>query len=346
MRCPAEETPRFVRQPDLSLSAALIYGPDPILASENKRLLLEQAAGENAGDDMFVVTLDPSQAQRSGESVRSALTSCGLLPGRRVALLEPATNLHANSVAYALEDADPEDAFLIVVAGDLKPQSPLRKLFESSKRAIALPSEAKPPAPHEIRQRFEDRNLPPPSRNAVERLALLAGEMTWGEFEALFAKLELYLRGQTGEATVGDVDACAPVDRTVQIDELVDAVASGNRAEVARLVRALEALGTQPVSIAIPATLQFQNMYRAVGLSRGPRDVRSQLFRLPMHPLRRQALLDHCERWNAGMLEAALRELHGADLALRSRNALAPYAVLERALMRIAGMARRRPRQR
>ena len=336
MKCPAKDARNFIERPDLSLSGVLIYGPDPVLASENKRRLLQTVLGERAGDDLYVLTLDPREAQRDNEAVHAALTSRSLLPGRRVAVLDSATNAHTRSIARALEDPDPEDAFLIVVAGDLKHQSTLRKLFESAGTAMALPSEAQQPTAQDLRRRFEELGMPAPARDALERLVALAGEMSWGEFESLFQKLVLYMHGSTDAAVVADVDACAPLDRSVQIDALVDAVATGATGEVARLVRALADRGTDPIAIVIPLTHQFLQMHRAVASGRGPRGVRSALFRQPMHPARRQALEEHCRHWNAAQLESAVQELHTADLALRATNALAPRAVLERALMRIA----------
>ena len=341
MKCPSEKVRGFVERPDLSLSAALIYGADPILVSENRRRLQRGALGEQAGDDLYLLTLDPSAVQRDAGLVHAALTSRSLLPGRQVALLEPATNAHTGSIARALEDPDPDDAFLIVVAGDLKTQSTLRKLFESASKAIALPSEAVQPTPQDLRRRFGDRKLPPPTQDALARLTTLAGEMSWGEFESLFEKLAIYLQGRTDETLLADVDACAPLDRTVQVDEIVDAVATGDHREIARLFRALADKGTDPVAIVISVTLQFLQMHRAVASAQGPRGIRSALYRQPMHPSRRQALDEHCRHWSASHLEAAIRELHTADFALRASNTRAPRAVLERALMRIAGGAPR-----
>ena len=346
MKCSAVQARNFVERPDLSYSAALVYGEDPILVSEYKRRLVRNALAENAGDDLYLLTLDPADTQRDAGAVHAALTSRSLLPGRQVALLTQATNKHTKAVGRALEDPDSEDAFLVVTAGDLKPQSSLLKLFETSRNAVALPSQSTPPTTQELRQRFQDRGMPPPTQDAADRLALLSRNMTWGEFESFFEKLATYLRGERSRTEIADVDACAPRDRTVQVDEIVDAVAGGDLSELARLMRALADRGTSPVSIVIPITIQFLNMYRAVAMSRGPRDTRSQLFRQPMHPLRRQALLRHCERWNANKLEVALKELHDADLSLRAFSAPAPYAVLERALMRIAGRAPRGSRPR
>ena len=227
MKCAEEKVAAFIERPDLSLSGALIYGEDSFLVGTNKRALMKSALGENAGDDLYVLTLDPARVKRDEELVHAVLTSRSLLPGRQVALLESATNEHTKSVARALEDPDPEDAFLIVVSGDLKAQSSLRKLFESSPKAIAVPSVARPPTGSDLRQRFRKRNMPAPTADALDRLVTLAGEMSWGEFESLFEKLCLYTQESGNETTVADIDACAPLDRTVQVDELVDALADG-----------------------------------------------------------------------------------------------------------------------
>ena len=346
MKCSPDEALRFIERPDLSLSGALIFGEDPVLVSEHKRRLLRSVLGDRAGDDLYLLTLDPGVAQRDEEAVHAVLTSRSLLPGRQVALLDSATNAHTKSVARALEDPDPEDAFLIVAAGDLKFQSTLRKLFDAARTAISLPAEVKQPTAQDLRRRFQESGMPAPSRDAVDRMASLSREITWGEFESLFDKLALYMHGKTDETSVADVDACAPLDRTVQLDELVDAVATGDRSKIALLLRALVDMGTTPVSIVILTTLQFLQMHRAVAMSHGTRGIRSAFYRQPMHPARRQVLESHCMHWSAALLEAALQEFHNADLALRASNTPAPLAVLERALMRVAGMAPRAARQR
>ena len=344
MRCAADQVQAFLREPDPTLSGALIHGTDPALAAECRRRLVRSVLGDLAGDDFYQLILDPGEVQRDAGSVHAALTARTLLPGRRVALLDSATHLHTRAIARALADPDPEDAFLIVVAGELKPQSTLRKLFESADRAMAVAAEARPPEAAELRRRFAKAGLPEPTPDALDRLLAVAREMSWGEFQTLFEKLRLYVRSDAEEVSLADVDACAPPEGTVQVDQLVDAVAGGDMPEIARLLRALASRGILPVSILIPLTLQFLHMHRALATTRGARGargLRTALGRQPMHPARREALARHCGRWTVAALEAALAEFHRADLALRFRNAPAPAAVLERALMRAAG---RRPR--
>jgi len=346
MRCAPEKVDAFVRRPDKSLCAALVYGDDPILVSDLKRRLLRGILGDNASDGMYVNNLDPATVQRSAAEVVNAVTTQSMMPGRLAAVFEAATNRHTPAISRALAEPDPNNAFLLVTASDLRYNSSLRKLFESNPGAVALPAVAPEPTPQSMLARFRELGLPPASRDAGERLLTLAKELAWGEFESFLAKLATYMHGGGKEVTVGDVDACAPQSRAVEVDALVDAAAEGDTREVARLLRALADLGTSPVSILIPFTQQFLHMHRAYALSQG-RNVDSLLFKQPMHPLRREALRKHIRSWQLPQLERALGELHETDIAIRFRNCLTQSALLERTLMRIATMAQRqRQRQR
>ena len=203
---------------------------------------------------------------------------------------------------------------------------------------MALPYYPEAATRESLRRTLKEQGAPPPDEAAVERLMALASEMDWGAFRMLLVQIGTYMRNAPEPATtVQDVDACAPAAGGAEIDGLCDAVASGDRAQIARRTRALAATGESPVSMLIQVTRMFLQLY---GMADGGKTRRGP----PVHPRRRAALEAHGRRWSPEGLERALSDLHRADLDLRWINAGPPLPILERSLMRVAGMARARRR--
>ncbi len=332
---------QFFKQPDPSFAGALIYGPDLVLVSHHRKCLVESLLGESVGDDLAVSTLDPTEAGRDAGAISIVLTERGFFSGRRVVVLESANQRHLRGIERALADSDPEDAFLVVTAGELRRNSKLLEYFQSAENAVALPSEAEFWSPAEIRRHFVERGVPPPDANASDLLVTLSEDMEWGPFNMLIEKLILYMHERSGETTTEDIDNCAPAADFGDLDGFVDAVCGGSMSSIAEQGHALASKGGNPVARVNAVLRHLHTVHGVVVRSRSRADVESVARFRPMHPARRYAVTAHARGWSRARLEEALRELHATDLGIRGGTAAPIEAFAERSLMRVAGRAPR-----
>lgn len=131
-----DEIDSFLRKPGPDFRAALIYGPDLGVVRERARGLAAVATARP--DDPFdVAVLDEGDLDDDGVRLEGELTAISMLGGRRLVRLrlfnetrEPA------SVAAALErhlggELNP-DAFFLIEAANLKPESALRRAAQKA----------------------------------------------------------------------------------------------------------------------------------------------------------------------------------------------------------------------
>ena len=121
---------RAVDQPDPRHRLFLLFGPDN--------------AEARALGDRLIAALGASRLILSGSSIKSDPASLpseagalSLFGGKRVIWVEPAGEDALAGVA-ALFEAPPPESPVVVIAGDLKPSSALRKLAEASPVAMAI----------------------------------------------------------------------------------------------------------------------------------------------------------------------------------------------------------------
>lgn len=342
MRQRAAAARNFVRKPDASLSAALIHGGDQVLVSQYRKSLVAGLLGDRAGDDTVVTPIDSREAGRDPALVLLTLTMRSMFSGRGVAILEGATDRHVPGIERALGDSSPEDSFLVATAGELRPVSKLRKLFESATNAVALLAEAEPWSAADIRKHFTDQSLPPPVAEASELLAGLSRQLDWGGFRQLLEKLSLYASGSEEELNVVDVEACAPGPDSSATDPLVDAVATGQLAKAATHWRALEVRGVAP-STALNAVLRhFLTVNGICSRARSGSDIERIMRSLYLNPARRTAISRDARGWSRSRLEGAVATLHAAEIASRGGSAAPSAVIAQRAVLRVAGSASRR----
>lgn len=124
------ETGRTVDQPDPRHRLFLLFGPDNAQA---------RALG-----DRLIAALGASRLIMSGAAIKSDPASLpseagalSLFGGKRVVWVEPAGEDTLPGVV-ALLDAPPPESPVVVIAGDLKGSSGLRKLAETSPMAVAI----------------------------------------------------------------------------------------------------------------------------------------------------------------------------------------------------------------
>ncbi len=354
MKINAEAGRKFLKAPEPKLVGALIHGADSGLVAHNRRLLQKSLLGDSSEDEFLTTWLNPDDLRRrtgAGTLLAACTQRSFFADQRRVVIIDGAGNLHTPAVQPVLEELVPEDAFLIVCAGELDWNSSLRKLFEGERRAVSLAAEPEPMTVAKLRQEFTRSGAPEPNDEAADYLITLAQDLDWGSFRMLLEKIALYVRGETEPFGINVLDECGAglgggrEAAQAQIDALTDAVAEGGRATIADLCRKLAANGSNPVKLLIMVSRHFLLMHRALAGTRGRADADPAVRKLPLHPARRKAMQAHIGQWNLAGVESALQEFHAGDLALRGGSTAPAWATAERAMMRAANRISRKARR-
>lgn len=342
MKMSPREAEGYFAKPDANRTGMLIYGGDAMRVALKRQQVIAALLGKNADEEMRLTRMSGGDLRKDPARLVDAIKAVGFFPGPRAAFVEETTDTAAPVILTALKDWVPGDAQIIVTAGALKPNSKLRKMFETHKNAFAVGIYDEPPTRAEIERTLATagiRSVPP---DAMGALTGLAGDLGPGGFAQTMEKLALYKRGDDSDLSLADITACAPQSTEAALDDVLNVVAEARSGEIGPLIRRLQAQGTNAVSLCIGATRHFRTLYTAAS---DPNGAAAGIGRLrpPVYGKRRDRILRQAQNWGPARLETALTLLTDTDLQLRSAGQTAPaMAVMERALIRLAMLARSR----
>lgn len=331
---------RYFAKPEPDRSGLLIYGPDAMRVALKRQEVIAALIGPTGESEMRLTRMPASDLRKDPAALADATKAQGFFPGARVAFVEDATDTAAPAVRAALADWKPGDAAIVVAAGQLTPKSALRKLFEDHPNAYAVGIYDDPPGREEIEAALRTAGLRDIGREAMTDLSALARELDPGDFRQTVEKIALYKHGDPTPLTPEDVAACAPVTIEADVDDVVHIVAEARVKELGPFLRRLEGQGVNPVTLCIGATRHFRSLHAAASHPGGPGSGIGSL-RPPVNFKNRDRMVRQAETWGMHRLEQALTILTDTDLTLRSASRAPAMAVMERALIRLAMLARR-----
>ncbi|MCY6383179.1 DNA polymerase III subunit delta [Hoeflea prorocentri] len=333
----AHEVDGFIKRPDPSYRALLIYGPDRGLVSE-RAAALSRTVNVDLTDDFNVVKLDNSDLKEDPARLLDEINAIALFGGDRLIWLRGAGNDKAVVDAVAAMAADPPaDTTLIIEAGDLKKGSSLRKTAETGKASMALPCYADDGrAIHALIDEELGQsglNISPPARqHLVENLG---GDRLASRKE--LQKLALYCHGR-GEVTEEDVRAISGDASSLSIDEAVDCVLTGNVSGLDHALTRIIASKAQVFLVLQACMRQFQMIAVMRGLIEGERKRVSEVlgeYGRRVHFRRKPALEKAVRGWNGRATDDVLQHLQNAILETRKQPAL-QNSIARQALLAIA----------
>jgi DNA polymerase III subunit delta len=340
MKLSARDLARLIATPDPKLAGLLIYGQDAMRVALKRQDLVAAIIGPQGEGEMRLERLAAAELRRNPALLPDALKAQGFFPGPRVVLLEDATDQVVDSVAAALADWQAGDAQLVATAGALKATSKLRKLFEGARASGAVALYDDPPTREEIEAALQKSGLAHVGPEAMRDLVALSRMLDPGDFRQMLEKIALYKYGDATPLAPEDIAAIAPVSLEAAVDDLLDAVAEGQAAQIGPLLVRLQGQGVAAVTLAIMAMRHFRSLH-AISCDPGGPSAGIQRARPPIFGPRRDKMLAQAQNWGLARLERALADLVAADLTLRSASNAPGMAVMERALIRLAMLVRR-----
>jgi DNA polymerase-3 subunit delta len=337
----AADVDAFVARPDPVRRVVLVFGPDAGLIGERVRAVLA-ASVDDMSDPFALARLNGEElAAEPTRLVEEALTM-PLFGGRRAVWVKAGSRNIAPAVEALLDDplfAAARECRVVIEAGDLRRNAPLRVLCERAKNAAALPcyadSERDRARLIDDEMRAAGLSLAPDARAVL--IPLLGGDRAASRSE--IQKLALYARGRD-QVGVEDVAAVVSDASALAIEDIVDAAFAGRPGELEIQLGKARVAGTTVGSILFNAQRQLAQLHKWRTAIEQGRPFSLEAVQPPL-PFRRRPLVEAAlKTWSATRLATAMAELAEAVLQSRLNPALAD-TIAERALLAIAANGRR-----
>ena len=330
----AHEVDSWLRRPDPGVRIVLLYGPDRGLVSERAKAFVANA-GLDADDPFSCVRLDASEIEGApGRLLEEAGTLPMFSASRLIWIKGAGAQKQLADEVKTLASAPPPDAIILIEAGDLKKGAPLRATIEAAGPAMALPCYAD--ESRSLDGLIDEVLTREKLSIGIEARQVLRGSLGGDRLASRseIEKLALYCHGKH-EISVDDVTALTGDVAALSIDQIVDAVLSGNGAAFEASFTRLVSSGTKPFLVLAATMRQFQ----ALSLMRNEMDVNGKpagvvvaSARPPVFFTRRKLVETTLQRWQGMPLARALERLQAAVLLTRQRPDL-EIATARQALM-------------
>lgn len=291
---------RFLKSPDPKCRAALIYGPDAGLVSERAATLTEVFAGRQ-GADVEVIRLDDRDFADDPARLDIELRTQSMFAHAKVVRVTAAHRIDVPSLKALL--TDPSDNSLIIEAGNLRPDSGLRKLFEKLPEGAALPCYADERGlASVIDQELAAAGLTIDRETKSYLTSRLGADQALSRAEV--AKLALYAQGG-GSVSHDDVVAIVGDAAEIALDNFVYAVSAGDVEHALRELHRLGAAGTE-YGMALSALARHYTRLYVAASHKGTLEDAVRSLHPPLHFKRKDLFLSHCRKWGASRLAQAL----------------------------------------
>ena len=328
---------RFLARPDPARPVVLVFGPDAGLVSERVNALVK-ASVDDVNDPFSLVRLEAEELSANPARLVEEAQTIPLFGGRRAVWAKAGSRNIAPAVEAVLALPSSE-CRMVIEAGDLRRNAPLRVVCERAKNAAALPCYADTERDLarliDNEMRAADLALKPDARAML--IPLLGGDRAASRNE--LRKLALYAHGR-GEVDVDDVTAVVSDASALALDELIDTAFAGRPAELEAQLAKVRAAGSPVGSIFFAAQRQLAQLHKWRTAIEAGAPFSIDSVQPPLHFRRKNLVEAALKQWNAARLLAAMTELANAVLASRKTPALAD-TLAERALLSLALKARR-----
>lgn len=339
----AQQAEKFAHAPDKSVAAVLVHGPDTGLVSERARRVAT-ALAQRGGEDSEIIRIEETDLDGDPDRLVVELQTIPMFGGAKVVRTTAGRKINAALFKSLFADGAPAAA-LVCEAGNLKASDALRKLFEGTAWAAAVPCYADGDGDLGglVRDMMKSAGLRI-DRDAVDVLVARLGAdraLSRGEIE----KLILYCAGQE-TVSIDDIEAIVGDATDTGLEYIAIAAASGEPQKVvAEFDRAVTA-GENPQAIILVALRYFQRLHRVRSAADAGKSIDDALrsLRPPLHFKLRDAVMAQCRLWPSASLAEALQRIN--ETAQQARLNSAMDAVLaERLLFNLAAHIAQRKRR-
>jgi DNA polymerase-3 subunit delta len=336
----AGQVDAFVARPDRARPVVLVFGPDAGLVRERAEALVHSAV-DDPRDPFALARMSGDELAAEPTRLVEEANTIPLFGGRRAVWVKAGSRNFVPAVEALLAAASP-DCRVVIEAGDLKRNAPLRAVCERAACAVALPCYADGERDIErlIDEEMREAGLAiaPDARAAL--IPLLGGDRLASRSEV--RKLALFARGQE-RVELDDVIAVVTDASMLALDALVDAAFAGRTAEVEIQFNKARTAGTSSSTILSAALRQISTLHKARLAIEDGKSVTMTLDTMvpPVHFSRKALVEVALKSWTAARLERAMMQFADASFEARRMADLAD-TIAQRVLLAVAVAARRK----
>jgi DNA polymerase-3 subunit delta len=335
-----KEIEAFLARPDPGRPIILLYGPDAGLVRERADALLASAV-DDPDDPFALVKLDGDELSAEPSRLVDEAMTIPLFGGRRAIRVRAGSRSFASGVD-TLAETPLRDCRVVIEAGELRPESPLRKACERARTAVAIG--CYPDGERDLAKLIDDElrpsNLRITSDARATLVALLGGDRQASRNE--LKKLALYAHGK-GEVTLDDVMAVVADASELKLDPIVDGAFAGRPELVETEFAKAMIAGTYPGVIISAAQRQAAWLHKsALALAEDtPLSTLLDSGFPRLHFSRKANVETALRNFSVARLALLIEQLATAALEVRKQAPLAAV-IAQRALLSIAVNAKRR----
>jgi DNA polymerase-3 subunit delta len=330
----------FLKTPDAGRPIVLLYGPDAGLVRERADALIASAV-DDASDPFSLVRMDGDELSAEPSRLVEEAMTIPMFGGRRAIRVRAGSRSFASGVE-TLAAMPLKDCRVVIEAGELRPESPLRKACERAKTAVAIG--CYPDTERDLAKLIDDEMKASSLRMAADAraalMALLGGDRQASRNE--LKKLALYAHGQ-GEVTLEHVMAVVSDASDLKLDPIVDGAFAGQAAIVESEFAKAMVAGTYPGMIIAAAQRQAALLHKAsLAVADGaPASVVAESGFPRLHFSRKGNVEAALRNFTPARLLAIIEQLAVAALDMRKQSSLAAV-IAQRTLFSIAVNAKRK----
>jgi DNA polymerase III subunit delta len=329
---------KFLAHPQRPI--VLVFGPDAGLVRERAEALVRMSV-DDPKDPFQLARLEGDDLAGEPSRLVEEANTIPLFGGRRAVWVKAGARNFAPAVE-ALIAAPPTDCRVVIEAGDLKRNAPLRAICERARNTVALPcyADSERDLVRLIDDEMRDAGLAISPQARAALVPLLGGDRLASRHE--IRKLALFARGKA-RVELEDVMAVVADASTLALDGLIDAAFAGRTSELEVQFGKARTAGTAPGTIVSAALRQVAQLHKArLSVEEGvPIGDAVQGIQPFVHFSRKAAVEAALKTWTSARLERAMAELAEAALEARRQSAMAEL-IAQRALLALAIKARRK----
>ncbi|CCD87343.1 conserved protein of unknown function [Bradyrhizobium sp. ORS 285] len=330
----------FLAKPDAARPLILLYGPDAGLVRERAEALIASAV-DNPDDPFSVVRLDGDELAAEPSRLVDEAMTVPLFGGRRAIRVRAGSRTFASGVE-TLTQMSVRDCRIVIEAGDIRPDSPLRKICEKAASAVAIA--CYPDTERDLAKLIDDELRIASLRISQDAraylMALLGGDRQASRNEV--RKLTLFAHGE-GEVTLDHVMAVVADASEMKLDPIVDGAFGGKPDVVETEFGKAMIAGTYPGVIISAAQRHAAWLHKSALAVASGTPISSILEGgFPrLHFSRKPSAETALRNFSPARLLPIIDQLATAALDMRKQPGLAA-AIAQRTLLSIAVAARRK----
>src|ERR1700761_5850013 len=250
----------YLARPNPAQPIALLYGPDAGLVRERADALLKSAV-DDPNDPFSMVKLDGDELSAEPSRLVDEAMTVPLFGGRRAIRVRAGTRRFESAID-TLAEMGMKDCRIVIEAGELRGENPLRKACEKAKNAVAIG--CYPDGERDLAKLIDDElklaalRIAPDARAAL--MTLLGGDRQASRNE--LKKLTLFAHGE-GEVTLDHVMAVVADASELKLDPIVDGAFAGKADLVETEFQKAMIAGTYPGMIIASAQRQAAWLHKS-----------------------------------------------------------------------------------